>query len=233
MIVSTNDDDVAVDAFAAAMKAKLAEARAKGRGGWQDKIDCSQQALSNMLRAHVEKGDPRDVANFCMFLHQRGETILPTKADAADSGRVDAAMVDRYLAAQKEAIDRLDRKWGTYAGGSNFVREACKAGLEAALAAQGQCEAVAEVYEYPRDHHEPVPRMLTGIRFTGMPLPIGTKLYAAPAAPPAGVPDARIIDLAERLVASGPKAAHVSTSECHEISDFILSLADAQEADRG
>jgi hypothetical protein len=28
-----------------------------------------------MLRAHVEKGDPVDVANFCMFLHQRGEAI--------------------------------------------------------------------------------------------------------------------------------------------------------------
>lgn len=39
------------------------------------------------------------------------------------------------------------------------------------------------------------------------------------------VPDARITDLAKRLVASGPKAAHVSASECHEISDFILSCA--------
>lgn len=71
-------DDDAVDAFAAAMKAKLAEARTKGRGGWEDKQDCPQQRLSDMLRSHVEKGDPRDVANFCMFLHQRGEAILPT-----------------------------------------------------------------------------------------------------------------------------------------------------------
>lgn len=47
------------------------------------------------------------------------------------------------------------------------------------------------------------------------------------------VPDARIIDLAKRLVASGPKAAHVSASECHEISDFILSLSAAPEADHG
>ena len=51
-------------------------------------------------------------------------------------------------------------------------------------------------------------------------------VYTAPPAQLAErVPDARIIDLAERLVASGPKAAHVSASECHEISDFILSLA--------
>lgn len=68
-------DDAAVDAFATAMKAKLAAARAKGRGGWQDKAQCTQQQLSDMLRDHVVKGDPRDVANFCMMLHQRGEAI--------------------------------------------------------------------------------------------------------------------------------------------------------------
>lgn len=58
-------DDVAVDRFAAAMKEKLAAARAKGRSGWQQE---SPVVLSEMLRAHVDKGDPRDVANFCMFL---------------------------------------------------------------------------------------------------------------------------------------------------------------------
>lgn len=76
-------DDAAVDAFASEMKAKLAAARAKGRGGWQDKNDCPQQRLSDMLRAHVAKGDPRDVANFCMFLHQRGEAILPAEVAAS------------------------------------------------------------------------------------------------------------------------------------------------------
>lgn len=70
-------DDVAVDAFASAMKAKLAQARAKGRGGWQDHADCPQQRLSRMLRSHVEKGDPVDVANFACFLWNRGEGVLP------------------------------------------------------------------------------------------------------------------------------------------------------------
>ncbi len=70
-----HQDDLAVDAFAAAMKAKMAEARAKGRGGWQDPAHCTAEDLSRMLREHVEKGDPRDVANFCMMLHQRGEAI--------------------------------------------------------------------------------------------------------------------------------------------------------------
>lgn len=74
-------DDASVDAFAGAMKAKLAEARAKGRGGWNRTDECSQSTLSEMLRAHVHKGDPRDVANFCMFLHQRGESIMPSQMD--------------------------------------------------------------------------------------------------------------------------------------------------------
>lgn len=67
-------DDAAVDRFAAALKTKLAHARAKGRSGW-DSAECTQQRLSGMLREHVEKGDPRDVANFCMFLWCRGEAI--------------------------------------------------------------------------------------------------------------------------------------------------------------
>ncbi|HUD41997.1 MAG TPA: hypothetical protein VMR06_08365 [Dokdonella sp.] len=71
-----HSDDLAVDRFARAMKDKLAAARAKGRGGWDDKADCTQEHLSNLLRQSVEKGDPRDVANFCMFLHDRGEAIL-------------------------------------------------------------------------------------------------------------------------------------------------------------
>lgn len=65
-------DDAAVDAFAEAMKEKLAQARAKGRGGWQT---CPPEKLSRMLREHVQKGDPRDVANFCMFLWSLGQGI--------------------------------------------------------------------------------------------------------------------------------------------------------------
>ncbi|MBP1316330.1 hypothetical protein [Herbaspirillum sp. 1130] len=65
-------DDIAVDQFAEAMKAKLADARAKGRSGWKE---CDPVELSHMLREHVEKGDPRDVANFCMFLWTLGKPI--------------------------------------------------------------------------------------------------------------------------------------------------------------
>lgn len=65
-------DDIAVDAFAS----KMAYARTLGRGGWEDKSGCPAELLSSMLRHHVEKGDPVDVANFCMMLSQRGERIV-------------------------------------------------------------------------------------------------------------------------------------------------------------
>lgn len=73
--VPPHTDDDAVDRFAAAMKAKLAQKRREGRGGWDDRAACSAEHLSNLLRRHIEKGDPLDVGNFAMMLHQRGEKI--------------------------------------------------------------------------------------------------------------------------------------------------------------
>lgn len=70
-------DDLTVDRFAAAMKAKLAKKRTDGRSGWGSKDECSAETLSRMLREHVEKGDPLDVGNLAMMLHQRGEKIRP------------------------------------------------------------------------------------------------------------------------------------------------------------
>ncbi|MFJ3316837.1 hypothetical protein ACIPLR_15880 [Herbaspirillum huttiense] len=70
--VAQHSDDAAVDRFATALKEKLALAREKGRSGWEQ---CDAADLSYMLREHVEKGDPRDVANFCMFLWSLGEPI--------------------------------------------------------------------------------------------------------------------------------------------------------------
>lgn len=98
-------DAIAVDTFAAAMNAKLSEARAKGRSGWQDKSACSQHSLSNMLREHVEKGDPRDVANFCMFLHQRGEAILPRSRSMLELASDPALRRDSGTAQAAQDID--------------------------------------------------------------------------------------------------------------------------------
>lgn len=74
--MTLHPDEDAVERFAAAMKDKLALKRDQGRGGWEDKEQCSQQFLSDLLWHHVSKGDPVDVANLAMMLHQRGETIL-------------------------------------------------------------------------------------------------------------------------------------------------------------
>ena len=76
---AAHPDDAAVDALAVLMKAKLAKQRAKGCGGWD--TDCTQERLSDLLRTHVNKGDPVDVANFCAFLAARGEMICLTDAE--------------------------------------------------------------------------------------------------------------------------------------------------------
>lgn len=150
---SLHPDDEAVDLFAAAMKKKLAEARVKGRGGWDGSEDLHQR-LSDMLRAHVSKGDPRDVANFACFLWNRGENIAPIAspsycsderpctpcfsdsgacdatprahepAPTAEGGAVDDAMVDRALAAY----------WGVFekhGAGTGADGHAMRAALEA------------------------------------------------------------------------------------------------------
>lgn len=60
-----HSDDIAVDEFARAMKQKMAKKRDDGRGGWEY---AHPLYLSELLKDHVEKGDPIDVANFCMML---------------------------------------------------------------------------------------------------------------------------------------------------------------------
>lgn len=74
-------DDAAVDRFAAAMKAKLKKKRQEGRAGWQ--FMASEQ-LSALLHEHVSKGDPVDVANLAMMLHQNGQVIEPPAAVVTD-----------------------------------------------------------------------------------------------------------------------------------------------------
>lgn len=81
-----HEDDIAVDQFAGAMKAKLAAARDKGRSGWRD--DCTIESLQAALIKHVHKGDPRDVANYCMFLWQRkAPTVLEDQLVYDATGR--------------------------------------------------------------------------------------------------------------------------------------------------
>ena len=79
-------DDVAVDAFAAAMKAKMAKQRAKGYGGWDDPAGCASDFLRECLLVHVGKGDPVDVGNFAMMLFNRDQptSISPQVAASGE-----------------------------------------------------------------------------------------------------------------------------------------------------
>ena len=68
-------DDQAVDRFAAAMKAKLARAREKGRSGWENPARCTNEFLAELLIGHLGKsneGNLEDIANLAMMLYCRG-----------------------------------------------------------------------------------------------------------------------------------------------------------------
>jgi len=70
-------DDLAVDRFAAAMKAKLAKKRADGFGGWDDPKQCHIDYLVSLLVEQIQERavlDPVDIANLSMMIHERGET---------------------------------------------------------------------------------------------------------------------------------------------------------------
>lgn len=118
-------DNAAVDSFAAEMKRKLAVKRAEGRGGWHDPEQCSPEFLSELLRDLVEKGDPLDVGNLAMMLHQRGERI--SKANLitpspdlygalARAERTFRAMCEAALATGLEGT----KEWDIIAGGADI-----------------------------------------------------------------------------------------------------------------
>eukprot|EP01042_Synura_sphagnicola_P033112 gene33112-42546_t len=64
--IAQHPDDIAVDRFAEALKAKMKISREqKGRGGWEK---CPIEQLWSMLDSHVQKGNPVDVGNFAMMI---------------------------------------------------------------------------------------------------------------------------------------------------------------------
>ena len=99
-------DDAAVDRFAAAMKAKLKKKRQEGRAGWQF---MSSKQLSALLHEHVRKGDPVDVANLAMMLHQNGQVIEPPAAVVTDEMvEILQAEVERLREALKDMRQSLE-----------------------------------------------------------------------------------------------------------------------------
>lgn len=81
-----SSDDQAVDRFADALKAKLAAARAHGRGGWDDPARCQVTYLAELLLEQLERpnADPVDVGNFAMFLHNRPGGVEALRAVIAE-----------------------------------------------------------------------------------------------------------------------------------------------------
>lgn len=109
-----NPDDAAVDRFAIAMKSKLAKSREKGRHGWQN---ATAPHLGSLLYEHMYKGDPLDVANLAMMLHQNGQAIeLPHDARRQPAARHDKGDEVRRL---REALEhaRYAVERGEYATG--------------------------------------------------------------------------------------------------------------------
>lgn len=107
---TAHPDDHAVNRFAAVMKGKLAAKRLQGRGGWQEP-EVPNGYLSRMLREHVDKGDPVDVANLAMMIHQRGERIAPENEGASckaiDKAEAEAAELLTRLAAAEAQVGAL------------------------------------------------------------------------------------------------------------------------------
>lgn len=114
----SHPDDEAVDRFAAAMKAKLAKKRSEGRGGWEDKNQCTAEFLNRLLNEHVGKGDPVDVGNLAMMLWNRGERT-EARAQADHIAGADKMVVPNGYALV--SIDAL-KVWGKY----DEVRNACQ-----------------------------------------------------------------------------------------------------------
>ena len=121
-------DDAAVDALAALMKAKLAKQRDKGYGGWD--TDCTRERLSELLRGHVDKGDPVDVANFCAFLSARGEGIASeTSTQAVTQLQARVAELEGALRPALEFVEFFSNRWDGQHGRHPFgiVTDARKA----------------------------------------------------------------------------------------------------------
>lgn len=70
--VSQHPDDEAVDRFASAMHAKMAQARAKGKEGWDDPERCGTGHLQALMEDACGDLEYVDVANYAMMLWARG-----------------------------------------------------------------------------------------------------------------------------------------------------------------
>jgi hypothetical protein len=133
-------DDLAVDRFAVAMKAKLARKRAEGRGGWHNPQECSAEHLSYLLIQHCLKGDPLDVGNLAMMLHQRGDRIVIDDETASIMRRTEpageATPVEQLVS--DAMVEAFQSKYQEFWKGSWPDRGTTIELIEAALGARGE-----------------------------------------------------------------------------------------------
>lgn len=80
------DDAAGVDRLASAMKEKLAKKTEEGFSGWDSPNICSVDYLATLLVSAVHKGDPVDVANYCMMLFNRNAESAVLATAAAQQG---------------------------------------------------------------------------------------------------------------------------------------------------
>ena len=67
-------DEMLVEFTKGEMRLKLADSRAKGRGGWWNPEWCSRTHLQDLLKEHVAKSGPgnyMDIAILAAMLHYR------------------------------------------------------------------------------------------------------------------------------------------------------------------
>jgi hypothetical protein len=135
-VPAQHPDTVAVNRFAEEMATKMAQARAKGRDGWET---CPPDVLSRMLREHVEKGDPRDVANFCMMLWHLGQPIAPAPAPAAVAVPDERAAYIHWLTSDHPTVyDEQDATHWWLHGHVSALAWQARAALAATPPAQAQ-----------------------------------------------------------------------------------------------
>ncbi|BBQ26478.1 hypothetical protein [Aeromonas sp. WP2-W18-CRE-05] len=155
--MTKHTDDYAIERFTIAMKEKLADARAKGRGGWDDPASCSVEHLAELLIGHIGKGNPgnfEDIANLAMMLHQRGADPavlagkLPKPALPRLSNEEHAALASFKQCCEdgqgydvdKEMMIKLARKGALHHRSAGYyeVTETGSAMLEAAIKGEGR-----------------------------------------------------------------------------------------------
>lgn len=107
--VAVHGDDEAVHQFACAMKGKMEAARAKGREGWET---CDPYSLVNQFVEHLTRcndGNYLDLANYCMMLHQRGESpIKLAQMVSCMKDEVAARAVEKLKREVQRSIGNID-----------------------------------------------------------------------------------------------------------------------------